>query len=111
MKLPKEFRVGTRVYDITSTRAGIDAASVGMRNELYGMTNNDQMTVVIDPRSNIARKRETLLHEVLHTCTDIVGIDKEMTDETEEKVVNRLAPVLLAVLRDNPRLVAYLTAP
>lgn len=51
--------------------------------------------------------RDTMLHEVLHTCTRMVGLDEELGDKTEEQVVARLT-ALLDVLRRNPKLVSFL---
>ena len=48
----------------------------------------------------------TVLHEILHACADVVGVDD---DKAEERVVTVLSPALLQVLRDNPRLVEWLT--
>jgi hypothetical protein len=48
-------------------------------------------------------EQDATLHEILH------AIDAAMTDEiTGEEVINRLATGLLAVIKDNPRLVSYL---
>lgn len=54
-------------------------------------------------------KRETLLHETLHAATFFTGMSEELSKRAEERLVNRLAPVLLMILRDNPSLVRYLT--
>lgn len=47
--------------------------------------------------------KDTLLHEILHACLFEVGRG------AQEEVVGALAPVLLYVLRKNPKLVEYLT--
>lgn len=53
------------------------------------------------------QEQDTLLHEVLHGILRQQG--REWT-EAEEQYVTALAPGLLGVLHDNPKLVAYLTA-
>lgn len=53
--------------------------------------------------------RETYLHEVLHALIGMSGMNRDVLSESEEVVVNRLAPVLLQFLRDNPSVFTYLT--
>ncbi len=68
-----------------------------------------------------AVEQDTVLHEVLHACYYAYGspfgwmdtgsggeADREMA--LEEAVVRVTTPVMLKVLRDNPKLVAYLTS-
>jgi hypothetical protein len=50
------------------------------------------------------QKRDTLLHEVMH------AVDHEMDTDMKEEQIRRMATGLLAVLRQNPALVAFLTA-
>ena len=52
--------------------------------------------------------REVLLHEILHASYYAAGI-RELDEAHEEGEVRVLAPVLLAILRHNPELIAYLT--
>lgn len=61
------------------------------------------------PTSPPAAVAETLLHEILHCVTESAGINAELGEAEEEKLVRRVAPLLLDVLRRNPDLVAYLT--
>jgi hypothetical protein len=51
------------------------------------------------------QERDTLLHELLHACGQVVG------HELEEHEVAALTPVLLGVLRSNPDVVTYLMEP
>lgn len=69
--------------------------------------------IVLKP--GLARDREavTVVHEVLHAMLDTAGLGEDLQavpypGDLEEAVINRLAPVLLDVLRRNPRLVSYL---
>lgn len=60
-------------------------------------------------------ERETtlheVLHEVLHSVCSLAGLQgDDDLDPHEERIVAALAPALLQVLRDNPGLLAYLTA-
>lgn len=56
------------------------------------------------------KARETLLHEVIHAVIGTARIEPFGDLEAEETLVRSLAPLLLAVLRDNPDLVAALVA-
>lgn len=51
--------------------------------------------------------RETLLHELLHACHLVCGLGAE-TNTNAETVVTMTSPVLLDLLRSNPRVRAYL---
>lgn len=57
-----------------------------------------------------SKKAETLLHEVLHACTDAAGLMDE-PGKTDEDVINPLARVLYSVLVDNPEFVQYIQSP
>ena len=54
-------------------------------------------------------ERETLMHELMHAAYYASGL-REYETEHEEREVTALALALLAMLRNNPELVAYLTA-
>lgn len=49
------------------------------------------------------------MHELLHCCFNAAG--QPMPAGPEEDAVRALAPTLLAALRANPELVAYLLGP
>lgn len=107
--LPKAVHVGARRYAIVADQVALDRAQVKLRADLNGCTNNEQLVITLDATNHADVVKETLLHEVLHTITEYTGVDDDLGADDEEKVVNRLAPVLLDVLRRNPKLVAYLT--
>jgi hypothetical protein len=53
---------------------------------------------------------DTLLHESIHAILSVSGLKVMFDGEpTEEKFTERLAPLLLSFLRDNPTVVGYLT--
>lgn len=57
--------------------------------------------------------RETLMHEIMHAAFHTSGLTHvidDMGDDREEKVIAPLAGPILAVLRENPEVLAYLTA-
>ncbi len=70
------------------------------------MVNHTEQKITLDEAITPERRRVSLLHELLHCCTELTHV----TDgATEEATVTALAPALVQVLRENPALVAYLT--
>lgn len=57
-------------------------------------------------------ERDTVLHESLHAIIAHTILERmePWDDKIEEAVVRSLAPGLLQLLRDNPKLVEYLTS-
>lgn len=50
--------------------------------------------------------RETILHELLHMLLEHTNVDSEV----HEEIIRALSPLLLAVIRSNPRLLEYLAS-
>lgn len=109
VSLPRLIRVGARRYTVRCNQSAIDSESVEAGAELHGVTNNTAMRIVLNPKNSEDRQRDTLLHEALHAMFNVAGIDQDLGSDTEERVVNRLAPILLDVLTRNPALTEYLT--
>jgi hypothetical protein len=78
-----------------------------------------KMTIFIRPDLPLAVEQETLLHEVMHAAYYSIGSpiawmdlraaddeDREMS--TEEQIIQFTSPMILRVLRENPRLLTYL---
>jgi hypothetical protein len=107
-KPPRAIRVGPLVYTVSEDRTQLLEAVRAEQSGLLGITDHSAATITLDKRQAPCMKRDTLLHEVLHCLTQTTGIADELGDN-EEGVVRRLAPALLGVLRDNAKLVAYLT--
>jgi hypothetical protein len=107
-RLPSVIRVGPRRYKVTSDRTRMGRLSRTERADLQGFTDHRALTIDIDPNQAPDEKADTLLHEVIHTVTNLTGLNGDWDAETEERVVNRLSPALLDVLRRNPTLVTYL---
>jgi hypothetical protein len=76
-----------------------------------GNCDADHERILIQEGMASGATRDTVLHELIHACFGqgwmirLKNIDKDL----EEELVEALAPRLLALLRDNPKLVAYLT--
>lgn len=56
---------------------------------------------------------DTYLHEALHAIFHVAALHQTLNLDhgDEERVVASLAPQVLLLLRDNPRVVSYLTQP
>lgn len=80
--------------------------------DAVGLTSRDGGEILMrtDPTTNEDSLRATLLHEVMHACTQTTRLDKHLdaVDDKEEFFVALVAPILLLVMNDNPNLVAYL---
>lgn len=103
MKPPKRVTVAPHVYTVEWAKPS------GLDHEQYGCTDVGRTTITLAPGMSGSMQRDTLLHEVLHAALDQTGWAHRLGSKREELLVRALAPVLLGVLRDNPRLVAWLT--
>lgn len=101
MKAPDRLRVGPHVWRVR--RRALDADG-----ELYGRTEEQRLLITIAPGRAPSQERDTLLHELLHALWSHCALDQD--DDEQERIVRSLAPWLLAALRDNPQLVAFLLA-
>lgn len=77
--------------------------------DLMGRAQHHTLEVAIRPGLAAGAEREVLVHELLHCCFNAAG--QPMPAGPEEDAVRALAPTLLAALRANPELVAYLLGP
>lgn len=75
--------------------------------ETMGETALRELVIRIDGTVTEDIWRETLLHELLHACHLVAGIDADAAT-TGEGVVTAVSPLLLDLLRTNPRVRAYL---
>lgn len=114
MKPPASVRVGNHVYRLTASPQRAADSDV-----TFGITFTERTEIVLNPDQAASQLRDTVLHELLHAVCDDVGLtdyrdapkDSVLSQELEERVVRALAGGVLALLRRNPRLVTYLTAP
>lgn len=94
-------RVGPFAYNVSR-----DATSqVALENEeAVGLTIPDALEIHISNALSPDRERATLLHEIIHACADLADLGDT---SSEEDWASRLGPLLLQVMRDNPRLIAW----
>jgi len=109
MSFPKKVKVGHARY---SMRHEKNLAAVAGAN---GSCGEDTQDILIDPMMGPDMERDTVLHEVLHAVFHLADIranlpkdDNGDAKDAEEKIIRPLASRLLELLRDNPKLVAYL---
>lgn len=69
---------------------------------VYGEYDERNCTINLDVDASAEMIRETILHEILHA---ILG----MYDKDDEALVRLISPMLLQVIRENPKLMLCLT--
>lgn len=87
----KSFRIGSVDYNVKE----VDGLHSDGQN-LYGLVTYGLCLIQIDSASSDTRKRNILIHEIVHAILFEAGIE-----EQDEDLVNRLGHVLAQVLRDN----------
>lgn len=111
MQPPSEISVGPYVYTVSVGGQEWDRQAAEEAQEgtgyLYGRCDHPVSSIVLRDGLSAAVTAETLLHEIMHACVYLAG--QPLNAKAEEAAISSLAPTLLHVLRENPRLVAYLT--
>lgn len=97
-KPPKYIYIGPYRYVISASN------KLGEPDDLDGMTDTSRGKIILRKRLSFTRKRETLLHEILHAVWDVCALK----NDNEEDMVTRIAPILLDTLRRNLDLVDWL---
>lgn len=98
MKIPKKVKVGPHIYQIKMV------TNMNYEHGSMGITAIDKTTISIDSNSSLTQQEDTLIHEILHTIQHQVNFLDTRDHEIEEKGVARLTPLLLQVIRDNPKI-------
>lgn len=101
VKLPATVLVGPHYYTVSRVRRPSTSKAV------VGLCDNNDLTIRIKKPLPPTMEAEVVLHEVLHAVFASMRI---VPKKGEEHCVDLLAPGLLQVFRDNPGLLAYLTA-
>lgn len=111
VKRPTEVKVLTMTYKVTWLTED-EWYAHHLDQDSIGITERDCGTIWMraDPTSNEDSLRMTLLHEVLHTCTQASRFERYLkeVEDAEEFFIGQVSPVLLHVLNENPNLLAYL---
>ena len=113
MTRPSFVKVGIYRWRISWNAADLEriasSVEVGPADALGACLAREQI-IAIDPLPSSALRTEqaTLLHELLHACVHSASIDLPL--EVEEMVIAGFSTPLLSVIRENPKIIAYLTA-
>lgn len=100
--LPSAVVIGLYGYEIRTVPSGSIEDSVGEAD-------CHAQIISLDESLSPEALKTTLVHELLHAMFDAYGTDELLT-EIDEALVSLMEMPLLALLRSNPELVAYLTA-
>lgn len=109
MKPPSSVRIGPHNYSVIADVTAILKISAEDNERKLGTCDTRMCVINVDPEQADSQLRDTVLHEVLHACFDLIGAGEDISDDTEEKLVRRLSPVLMDVINKNPRLMTWLT--
>jgi hypothetical protein len=101
---PAKLRIGGMVWTVSIDPEVQDDGEAGT-------TVPFSQRIKLAPGQGPDYERDTLLHEVLHAVLFATNLRKMegFGTQHEESVVLAMSPILLQVLRDNPRLLTYLT--
>lgn len=106
-RLPKFVRVGgLKVGLLRIPQLLHDAEDGTHAHRAYGVFDPAEPLIWLDSASGPERQKVTLVHEVLHAIMNTARLN--YTDDEEEQVVERLAPLVLDFIRANRGAVAYL---
>lgn len=108
MKLPNRVKIGSQIWEVSEQKR-----KHSMDNH-YGITNIKDNSIVIDAELTESMKRTTLFHELLHAIRATFGgslSPNKWADftEAEHYWIGLYEEPVVAMFRDNPDLVAYLT--
>lgn len=90
--LPKHVRVLGQDFSVTKKK---------LPDNYQGFCISDKNAIEIADYLTGDSAFEVMMHECLHAMFGIIGITDEIGMETEEKIIQRLSPTLMAFLRDN----------
>lgn len=102
--LPKTVKVGLHDYSVLWKSANQLLEAHG--EEADGLCCDAELEIWLKRGMRRSKTKEILWHELSHACLYASQI-KELA--TEEEYISALAPTQLAVLRENPALITYLT--
>jgi Zn-dependent peptidase ImmA (M78 family) len=112
MRIPSEVKIGTQVYEIVLRKRDDD----GMLNDgNYGYTLDTQNLIVIDKSLPATKQRTTLVHELMHAFSFVFERSTRPTkrddyETWEHHFIGIYEETWIMVLKENPELLAYLTA-
>lgn len=109
--LPKSVQIGPATYDVIIA----SPSALGRENPkeiesgYMGMIYHDRCLIHLVDDIGEDRRREVLLHEVMHGIFEYTKCSYDRSNDDSEDLVSRLSVALLDVLQRNPGMVNYLT--
>jgi hypothetical protein len=100
LKPPATIQIGPHTYKLILS----DARVVRLGDDTdasFGECDTKHTTITVDPNQAPTMLRDTVIHELLHACMSLIGVteDPGVDRDAEERIVLRLAPVLLQLVR------------
>jgi len=121
--LPAQLRIGHLTFTLVQDDQLVAEHSVRQCSDFAGWSHTPTQTIALGTKAvrhgnrplGDAYRRQTVLHEIVHCCLSVTDCEpdrdaKAGVEDVEERAVAALTGPLLAVLRDHPELVAWLTA-
>lgn len=107
--LPGKVVIGPVDWTVIEDADLIDRSRNRAGDDRWGESDKKLVEILIDPSLPPSRKREVLMHEVVHAVLYEWHVDKVFPDNFEEEpLVEILGVALLATIRDNPDLISFL---
>ena len=105
MNPPKTIKVSPFVFEVVHDPDQLS------NSQGDAMIDRNQLKVYINRDRPDGNLRDDILHELLHAVYGQTPLfsNSDHGAEQEERIIAALSPRILAVLRENPRLVAWLT--
>lgn len=106
-RLPKVVHLLTQRVTVHKTDRIEYVPKDGGKTEVYyGLFQPDGPTIHVATGMGPDKERQTFVHENLHLMLEVAGLADAY--DSDEKLVTRLAPVLLSWIRENRAVMAYL---
>lgn len=108
--IPSVLQIGPWPVTVIVDEAAIHKAGQESRSDLMGHWSPRNLQIILRPDMPPTQEIETLLHEILHGCFSVSGLETTYPSDDEERFIAAIAPTLLDTLRRNPGLTNYLTS-
>jgi len=110
--IPKKITLGTQVWTIVEHISKEDGM---LYEDNYGYTLERMNMIVIDKEASDTRKKQVLMHEILHAIRFTFFTGNKMApklnfEDTEHYFIGMYEETLLMAFKDNPELLQYLTS-
>lgn len=105
-RVPRSVRIASQRWAIELHESGHVNTDGTINDGVIGQNDIFNHLIRLDELLDDQSRAETLLHEALHGVLYIAGLG---TGPEAEDVVNRISPLVLDMLIQNPALVRYLT--